>query len=213
MNETLKAMKTALGTTIQRCHNSNNAQYELYGGRGIKVCLRWRNSFEAFVEDMGVRPEGLTLERKNNDLGYNKKNCVWATRLAQSNNRRANKMISWQGREMPVAAWERELGLKQGTLKARLGLLGYTVEEAFTKPVKCGAKLAGRVYKERKKPDFSGIGRGTANHGSKFTDEDITRYRARWKAGETFSALAREHGVSVTPMSNACQALGPYKGT
>lgn len=62
-----------------------------YGGRGIGVCARWENSFDAFYEDMGDPPNGYMLERVNNDLGYQPSNCIWADRVAQNNNRRVRK--------------------------------------------------------------------------------------------------------------------------
>ena len=74
---------------IERCTNSRNKDFHYYGGRGITVCAEWRNSFETFYRDMGPRPAPhLTIERVNNDLGYFKDNCVWATRLQQRHNRR-----------------------------------------------------------------------------------------------------------------------------
>lgn len=73
---------------IQRCTNPKNPSYYRYGGRGIRVCKRWRYSFLAFRNDMGPRPEGYTLERKNNNKGYYPNNCKWATYLEQNNNRR-----------------------------------------------------------------------------------------------------------------------------
>ncbi|MCK4525923.1 hypothetical protein KAW18_01025 [candidate division WOR-3 bacterium] len=72
-----------------RCQNSNNISYENYGGRGISICERW-HSFENFYEDMGDKPEGLTLERKNNNGNYEPGNCQWTTWKEQNNNRRPN---------------------------------------------------------------------------------------------------------------------------
>ncbi len=71
----------------ERCTNANNAAFKYYGGRGISVCRRWR-SFNNFLADMGERPPGLTLDRRNNDIGYRPSNCRWATRKQQTDNRR-----------------------------------------------------------------------------------------------------------------------------
>jgi hypothetical protein len=71
----------------QRCSNPNNPRYSHYGGRGIGYCPSWE-SFDNFFSDMGEVPEGLTLERKDNELGYSKDNCVWATVAHQNANKR-----------------------------------------------------------------------------------------------------------------------------
>lgn len=73
----------------QRCRNEKCTDYKFYGGRGITICDRW-SEFSNFLQDMGERPKGLTLERKDNDGNYELDNCCWATRAAQVKNKRGN---------------------------------------------------------------------------------------------------------------------------
>ena len=75
-----------------RCSNKNHIAYKNYGGRGIKVCDRWKNDFTAFLQDMGERPEGLTLDRENNDGNYEPGNCKWANSKQQGRNTRRAKL-------------------------------------------------------------------------------------------------------------------------
>jgi len=72
----------------QRCYNPNNSRFQSYGARGITVCERWLNSFANFLADMGERPPGLTLDRKDTNGNYSPDNCVWSDRRTQDHNRR-----------------------------------------------------------------------------------------------------------------------------
>jgi hypothetical protein len=71
-----------------RCSNPNSNRFQYYGGRGITVCLAWKSNFKNFLRDMGDRPDGMTIDRINNDKGYFKENCRWADKKTQSRNRR-----------------------------------------------------------------------------------------------------------------------------
>lgn len=104
---------------LTRCNNPSYREYHLYGGRGIKVCERWLESFDNFLEDMGERPPGMTIERKRVNEGYSPDNCKWATIEEQANNKRNNVVIEHAGRRLTIAQWARELNLKAGTLYFR----------------------------------------------------------------------------------------------
>lgn len=75
-----------------RCYNENAANFKRYGGAGVRVCKRWRTSFENFLVDMGERPQGTSLDRVDNGKGYSKRNCRWSTIQQQNQNRRTTKL-------------------------------------------------------------------------------------------------------------------------
>jgi len=94
-----------------RCENQSNKDYPRYGGRGIKFCKRWR-SFNEFHADMGNKPEGLTLDRIDNDGGYSKENCRWATVAQQNRNKSTTVSVSIGADTYCLAEWKRKLGIK-----------------------------------------------------------------------------------------------------
>ena len=94
-----------------RCNNTNNQNYNDYGGRGISVCDRWDNSFENFFADMGKKPDGMTLDRIDNSKGYSPENCRWASYKQQANNRREKKisvMYELFGETKTLCAWAKD---------------------------------------------------------------------------------------------------------
>jgi hypothetical protein len=113
---------------ITRCYTPSNKDYKNYGGRGIKVCERW-HTFENFYEDMGDCPEGMTLDRKDNNGDYTPENCRWATREEQHNNTRSNHWIEHDGEKRTVAQWEKRLGMG---IRSRLHR-GWSDERALSK--------------------------------------------------------------------------------
>lgn len=119
---------------MKRCYDPNDAHYSYYGGRGIKVEEAWHD-FERFYHDMGDKPAGLSLDRRDNNLGYSKENCRWATRLEQSNNRRNNVMLTHDGITLNQKQWAAKLGIDHRALHLRLKA-GWTVEDALTRPLR-----------------------------------------------------------------------------
>lgn len=102
---------------IDRCERPGNSQYRDWGGRGIKVCERWRESFAAFLEDMGRKPSPAhSIDRINNDGDYEPGNCRWATRSEQMRNRRGALLVGGE----PLVVVAARLGVKYETARARL---------------------------------------------------------------------------------------------
>lgn len=125
----------------KRCRNPNDKGYKNYGGRGIRVCERWDRSFSAFMEDMGPRPgtadREYSIERLDNDKGYEPGNCIWVPLPDQATNRRNNRNITHDGRTQCLQAWAVEAGISGQHLRGRLRD-GWYFEDAIALPV--GAK-------------------------------------------------------------------------
>jgi hypothetical protein len=125
---------------MSRCYDQANARYHRYGGRGINVCRRWHD-VSAFLEDMGDPPKtskvrGSQIERNDNDKGYSPENCRWATPKEQSRNRSNTIFVEFRGETKPLAEWIEELGLPYPPIRRRIIDRGWTVEEAFTIPLR-----------------------------------------------------------------------------
>lgn len=107
----------------QRCTNPEHPRHAEWGGRGITVCERWQ-SFENFLADMGERPEGMTLGRRNNDGPYDKNNCRWETAEQQANNKSNTRTFTRGDVTMNIEWWSKELGVSVRALYYRLNNYG-----------------------------------------------------------------------------------------
>lgn len=203
----LKAQFSAFYVTVGRCYCATNKDYPYYGGRGITVCPEWLADNDNFYKDMGLRPEGLTLDRIDNNGPYNKDNCRWSTRKEQTANRENSLVISYKGETKTVEEWSRLKGIPYGTLKARVTRLGYSADDAIEKPVKCGIMLDGSVSKHQR----AGHGLSGIDHPSTaFNSEQITDIRRNSTAGQTNVSLAQEYNVCMETISSVVNRKGAY---
>jgi hypothetical protein len=115
---------------MSRCYNPRVLCYARYGGRGITICKRWHD-FRNFLRDMGERPPGLTIERKNNSRNYSPKNCCWATFTEQARNTRKNRFLTFKGETRCISEWAEHLNIDPTTLSQRLAR-GKSIEEVLS---------------------------------------------------------------------------------
>lgn len=137
------AMKT-------RCYNKNREDWPRYGGRGISVCDRWRDSFENFFADMGPRPTGMTIDRyPDNDGNYEPGNCRWATKSQQTSNSSHAVKVTIDGVTDTIKGWAIRIGMPYGNLRTRLKNQKRTAEETIRDAIEHP------VLKSRKMPKGS----------------------------------------------------------
>lgn len=117
-----------------RCYIVTDVSYAYYGGRGITVCKRWRDSFPNFLKDMGKRPAGMTLDRRNTNGNYTPTNCRWATRKEQMDNRRNTRTIMVDGKSIRFLSACTDHSIDGGTVRNRLKR-GWTPEQALKTPL------------------------------------------------------------------------------
>ena len=115
-----------------RCTNPKHHKWGRYGARGVTVCSEW-SSFEVFLADMGPKPSGMSLERKDNDGPYSANNCIWATPKQQANNRSTSRRLTAFGRTQTISQWAEEAGISRATLCTRLFRCGWPLEKAAMK--------------------------------------------------------------------------------
>tara|TARA_R110002049_G_scaffold300688_2_gene491735 strand:+ start:77 stop:706 length:630 start_codon:yes stop_codon:yes gene_type:complete len=121
-------------TMKARCTNKNNGMYGNYGGRGISVCSRWLESFDNFIDDLGVKPsKGYQIDRINNDGNYELSNCRWATIKENARNKRNNFLITVDGETKTAPEWSEISGVMPRTIKKRIQDYGWDEKEAVFK--------------------------------------------------------------------------------
>lgn len=127
---------TVWAQMISRCYCPTTNGYARYGGRGIRVCKRWRKSFENFLTDIGQRPSDThTLDRfPDNNGNYEPGNVRWATKSEQNRNKRNNRLLTYDGETRCIQEWAEHLGICPGTIYMRLKL-GWSAEETLTTPI------------------------------------------------------------------------------
>lgn len=134
---------------MSRCYVKKNTGYKQYGAKGVTVCERWKTSFINFLNDMGERPAGLSLDRIDGTRGYSPENCRWATRKQQRENQN-RKIIeaTIDGVRRPMKEWAKLKGFYYSTIHQRIKT-GYTPEEALSYPP--GGKKSRRIYSKKRK--------------------------------------------------------------
>jgi len=121
-----------------RCYYPKAQYYKNYGGRGIKVCDRWRNKInglENFINDMGDRPKGYSLDRKDNNKDYSPRNCRWATNTQQCRNRTNNRLFEYKGVSRSIAEWCEIYKIKYSSFYSRT-VRGWSIEKILETPIK-----------------------------------------------------------------------------
>lgn len=114
---------------LRRCYEPNAISYPNYGGKGITVCEEW-HKFENFYKDMGDRPDGMSLDRKDSKGNYEPDNCQWATRIEQANNKKVNKFYDINGEMLTVPEIARRNNASKGALYRRL-YKGMSIDESL----------------------------------------------------------------------------------
>jgi hypothetical protein len=156
-----------------RCLCKTNKYWSYYGGRGITICDQWlgKDGFAQFVNDMGPRPDGYSLDRENNNAGYSPENCRWATRSEQQLNRRNTIILTIEGRQYFQEKLAKQSGLKADTIKERAakGLSFAEIVDPKKRKNTIGLLLGGKANGERNKAKTH------CKYGHEYTPENTIR--------------------------------------
>lgn len=176
-----------------RCNNPAHTDYPNYGGRGIKVCDRWKYSFEAFFADFGLIPDGMTIDRIDVNGDYEPGNCRLASPTVQARNKRNNALATHDGVTLTLREWSERLNLTYSTLRARRRR-GCTDAEILSP-----TKLARRDLAQMKGRPTGG--RGEKNVSAKLTEPLVREVFRLNAAGHTQVSIANHVGVTQGTVS------------
>lgn len=125
---------TAWSNMKSRCLNEKHPEYPNYGGRNITICDSWKTDYLIFNYEMGPKPNNTSLDRVDNNKGYYKENCRWASLSVQNNNKRNNNYITFNGKTLTLTDWAREINIQPAALYTRIKL-GWSTEKMLTTPI------------------------------------------------------------------------------
>jgi hypothetical protein len=159
----------AWDSMIQRCHNANNVRYKRYGARGILVCDEWRDSFVNFYRDLGRRPDGYSLDRIDNELGYYPENCRWTDIATQNRNTSRNIWIDHEDERICLKDFAALMGVSHITLRSRIIVYGDDPHEAIEHIRKYARRMNALKSMKRRIPRM------------KMTADEVRQVRAMFK--------------------------------
>lgn len=136
--------RSSWSAMMSRCYSPKASGYDNYGGRGILVCERW-HTYGNFLADMGIRPPSTSIDRIDNNRGYEPNNCRWADPTTQARNKRDTILLTFKGETRPLIEWGELLGISRGTLVKRIAT-GQSADEALAGPAARGYRTRERQY-------------------------------------------------------------------
>lgn len=199
-----------------RCYVEKDEFFKHYGGRGIRVCDRWRTSLQNFFEDMGDRPRGMTLERLDVNGHYCPENCVWASWTDQARNRRNNHNITYAGVTKTIREWAIDHGVTEASIRARVLLHGVdralrpdfheTVKGTTKRPRgkstpetlqrnKSSVVRKSLAYKRTASSRFLGVSKATNDGFAAYVKKGGVFVFRKWFKSELTAALARDQAA------------------
>lgn len=176
---------------LDRCKNPEHHAFARYGGRGITVCDRWKDSFENFLSDMGKRQSSAeSLDRIDNNGPYDPENCRWTDSKTQNRNTSRVVDLTLKGRTQSIAGWAEELGISHAVIWHRLNKLGWSVEDALTIKHGKAYNWRGTLHKDAAQYEFNGQSKSLTEWAQELGVRRATlatRLKRGWSAEKTFS--------------------------